>query len=90
MNWDRIESNWAQFMVTARGRWEKLTDDQLRTIAGKREALAASIKEAYGVTIEAAQRQVDQWQGDQKLAQGDDEKGERMASPKDGQGKTYY
>ena len=90
MNWDRIERGWAQFMGTAQNRWEKLSEEQLRTIAGSREALAASIKEAYGVTIEAAGRQIDQWQSDQRLAQGDDEKGERLAGPKDGQGKKYY
>jgi uncharacterized protein YjbJ (UPF0337 family) len=84
MDWDRIERNWAHFIATARARWEKLTDDQLRAIAGRREELAGSIKEAYGITVEASRRQIDQWQSDQKLAQGDDEKGERMAGPKDG------
>lgn len=89
MNWDRIERNWTHFTETAKSKWEKLTDDELRTIAGRREALAASITEAYGVTLQAAQRQIDQWQGDQKLAQGDDEKGERMAGPKDDQGNRH-
>jgi uncharacterized protein YjbJ (UPF0337 family) len=84
MNWDRIEGNWTRFMATARSRWEKLSEDQLRSIAGRRDELAAGIKQAYGVTIEAAQRQIDQWQSDQKMAQGDDETGERMAGPKDG------
>lgn len=89
MDWDRIERNWTQFTATAKSRWEKLTEDELRTIGGRREALAASIKDAYGVTVEAARRQIDQWQGDQKMAQGDDEKGERMAGPRDDRGNRH-
>jgi uncharacterized protein YjbJ (UPF0337 family) len=66
MNWDRIEGNWKQFKGTAKAKWGKLTDDQLDVIAGKRDQLAGRIQEAYGLTLEASQRQVDQWQADQR------------------------
>ena len=66
MNWDRIEGNWKQFKGTAKARWGKLTDDQLDVIAGKRDELAGRIQEAYGLTLEASKRQIDQWQSDQR------------------------
>jgi uncharacterized protein YjbJ (UPF0337 family) len=79
MNWDRIEANWKQFLGTAKHKWDKLSEDQLQATAGRREQLARSIEQAYGITIEAAQRQIDQWLRDQKGTQGSDEAGERMA-----------
>ena len=62
MNWDRIEGNWKQFKGSARQQWGKLTDDQLDVIAGKRAILAGKIQEAYGVTKEAAEQQLADWQ----------------------------
>jgi uncharacterized protein YjbJ (UPF0337 family) len=66
MNWDRIEGNWKQFTGTAKAKWGKLTDDHLDVIAGKRDHLAGKIQEMYGLTKEAAGRQIDQWQADQR------------------------
>jgi uncharacterized protein YjbJ (UPF0337 family) len=80
MDWNRIEGNWSQFMAAAKSRWEKLTEDQLLVVAGRREWLAGSIQETYGITREASHRQIDQWQADQKPpTQGADETGERLA-----------
>ena len=83
MNWDRIERNWKQFTGTAKHKWDKLTDDQLDVIAGKRDQLAGSIQEAYGITREASQRQIDQWLRDQRETRSDDEIGERVHNRKD-------
>jgi uncharacterized protein YjbJ (UPF0337 family) len=83
MNWDRIEGNWKQFTGTAKAKWGKLTDDQLDVIAGKREQLAGQIQEAYGITKEASQRQIDQWLSDQKERQSEDEKGEQVHNRKE-------
>ena len=62
MNWDRIEGNWKQFKGNAKQQWSKLTDDQLDVIAGRRETLAGKIQEAYGVTKDAAEQQLADWQ----------------------------
>jgi uncharacterized protein YjbJ (UPF0337 family) len=62
MNWDRIEGNWKQFKGNAKQQWGKLTDDQLDVIAGKREALAGQIQESYGVTKDAVETQIAEWQ----------------------------
>ena len=79
ISWPRIEGDWKQFVATAKGKWGKLSDAQLDLIAGSREKLAAGIQQAYGITLQASQRQIDQWQHDQKMAQGEDERGERLA-----------
>ena len=66
MNWDIVEGNWKQFKGKVKTQWGKLTDDQLDVIAGKREQLAGKIQETYGVTKEAAEKQVADWQEAQK------------------------
>jgi uncharacterized protein YjbJ (UPF0337 family) len=62
MNWDRIEGNWKQVKGSVKVRWGKLTDDQLDVIAGKRDALAGRIQETYGITKEAAEKELADWQ----------------------------
>jgi uncharacterized protein YjbJ (UPF0337 family) len=62
MNWDRIEGNWKQFTGGIKSQWAKLTDDQLERIAGKREQLAGTIQETYGITKEATEKQISAWQ----------------------------
>jgi uncharacterized protein YjbJ (UPF0337 family) len=66
MNWDRIEGNWKQFKGNAKQQWGKLTDGQLDVIAGKREHLAGKIQETYGITKEATEKQISDWQSNQK------------------------
>ncbi len=65
MNWDRIEGNWKQFKGNARQQWGKLTDDQFDVIAGKRDKLAGKIQETYGISKEAAEKQISEWQNRQ-------------------------
>jgi uncharacterized protein YjbJ (UPF0337 family) len=67
MNWDRIERNWKQFKGTAKAKWDKLTDDQLDVIAGKRDRLAGRIQEAYGISEEVTEKQISEWQSVQKM-----------------------
>lgn len=62
MNWDRIEGNWKQFRGNVKQQWGRLTDDQLDVIAGKREHLSGRIQVAYGITKEAADKQLADWQ----------------------------
>jgi uncharacterized protein YjbJ (UPF0337 family) len=39
MNWDQIEGKWKQIKGKVQKKWGKLTDDDLKTITGKREQL---------------------------------------------------
>ena len=61
MNWDRIEGNWKQLTGKAQAQWGKLTDDDVELIAGRRHELAGKIQQKYGMTREAAEKQVDDW-----------------------------
>jgi uncharacterized protein YjbJ (UPF0337 family) len=66
MNRDRIEGNWKQLKGSALQQWGRITDDQRNVIAGKRDQLAGKIQEAYGVTKEKAEKQLNDWQNSQK------------------------
>lgn len=58
MNWDIVEGNWKQFKGVVKEKWGKLTDDNLDTIAGKREQLAGRIQETYGLTMDQTEAQL--------------------------------
>ncbi len=62
MNWDRIEGNWKQLKGKVKEQWGKLTDDHLDVIAGKRDQLAGSIQESYGVGKDEAEKQIQDWE----------------------------
>jgi uncharacterized protein YjbJ (UPF0337 family) len=61
MNWDQIEGKWKQFRGQAKEQWGKLTDDDLDTMAGKRDQMVGKVQEKYGIAKEEAERQVDEW-----------------------------
>ncbi len=61
MNWEQLEGRWKEFAGSACAHWSKLTDDDLQATTGKKEQLTARIQERYGITREAAERQVDEW-----------------------------
>ena len=61
MDWNRVEGNWKQLKGRAKQQWGKLTDDDLTMASGRREELAGRVQERYGVALDAARRQVDEW-----------------------------
>lgn len=61
MNWDIIEGKWKQVKGDVRGKWGKLTDDDLEVIAGKRDKLVGVIQERYGQSRDQAEEEVDNW-----------------------------
>ena len=61
MDWNRVEGNWKQLRGRAKQQWGKLTDDDLATAAGRRDELAGKIQERYGIAMDAARKQVDEW-----------------------------
>ena len=62
MNWDRIKGNWRQAAGKAKVQWGKLTDDDLKVVAGHRAQLAGKIQERYGVAKDEAEKQLTAWQ----------------------------
>lgn len=69
MDWSHIESSWKDYQVNAKNRWNKLTNELLEATHGKRENLAAKVQESYGLTKEAAEQQVADWQSRQEVKQ---------------------
>jgi uncharacterized protein YjbJ (UPF0337 family) len=66
MNWDRIEGNWKQLKGNVKMQWGNLNDDRLDVIAGKRDNLAGKIQERYGISKDAMEKQLADWQNRMK------------------------
>jgi uncharacterized protein YjbJ (UPF0337 family) len=58
MNWDQIQGKWKQFKGQVAQQWGYLTDDDLTSIAGRREELVGRVQERYGIARAEAERQV--------------------------------
>ncbi|HET7757939.1 MAG TPA: hypothetical protein VFK87_11840 [Steroidobacteraceae bacterium] len=58
MDWNFVEASWHQFRAEVHTNWGRLTAAQLNFIAGSRSRLASRIQEAYGVTGDEAERQI--------------------------------
>jgi uncharacterized protein YjbJ (UPF0337 family) len=61
MNWDQIAGDWKQFTGKAKERWGKLTDNDLTTIAGKRDQLAGLLQQRYGYAKDQAEKELDEF-----------------------------
>jgi uncharacterized protein YjbJ (UPF0337 family) len=59
MNWDTIKGNWKQVTGKVKQKWGKLTDDDLTTVAGKRDELAGILQKKYGYAKDQAEKEVD-------------------------------
>jgi uncharacterized protein YjbJ (UPF0337 family) len=59
MNWDQIAGKWKQLKGKVKEKRNKLTDDDLTTIAGKREQLARLLQQKYGYGKDQAEKELD-------------------------------
>jgi uncharacterized protein YjbJ (UPF0337 family) len=64
MNWDRVEGNWKSLKGKVKERWGRLTDDEIDTIAGKRDQLEGKIQQVYGRTKDEVRCDLDQFARD--------------------------
>lgn len=62
MNWDEISGKWTQAKGSIRKKWGELTDDDVEQIAGERDKMVGKLQERYGMTKDAAEREIDQLQ----------------------------
>lgn len=62
MNKDTIEGNWKEFRGKVKEQWGKLSDDRLAEIDGKRDQLIGEIQQAYGVSRDEAEKQVNDFE----------------------------
>jgi uncharacterized protein YjbJ (UPF0337 family) len=65
MDWARIQADWQYYKDLAGQRWARITAADLEIIAGRRELLANHIQQTYGISKNAAQMQLESWQGQQ-------------------------
>src|SRR3954467_8001435 len=63
MNWNQIEGRWDQLTGQVKSQWGKLTDDDLKNIAGKRQQLIGKLQERYGIMKDDIEKQVNHWLG---------------------------
>jgi uncharacterized protein YjbJ (UPF0337 family) len=61
MHWDQLEGQWKQVAADIKSKWAKLTDDDMKNLSAKKDALIGVIQERYGVMKDEAERQVDDW-----------------------------
>ena len=61
MNWDQIAGDWKQLTGKVKEKWGKFTEDDLTTIAGKRDQLAGSLQKHYGLAKEQAEMDCDEF-----------------------------
>jgi uncharacterized protein YjbJ (UPF0337 family) len=61
VNWDQKKGRW-RAKGAVKKQWDRLTDDDLSDIAGRRDQLVAKIQERYGIAKEEAERQVKTWE----------------------------
>ena len=57
---DVLVGSWNQLREPIKGRWNKLTDDDLDSINGKYDILVSVLQEKYGYSPQQARAQVDQ------------------------------
>ena len=62
MDWQRVETDWMRFKHAAKRRWDRLGEQQLEAIRGRRHLLAARIRDAYAISDAESERQVAAWQ----------------------------
>jgi uncharacterized protein YjbJ (UPF0337 family) len=61
MNWEQLEGKWKELKGKARSKWGKLTDDDLETVAGKKDMLLGRLQQRYGYKRDQAEKEVDTW-----------------------------
>ncbi len=47
MTWDQIKGDWQQLCAKLKEKWNKLTDEDLCAVAGKRERLVGVLQQRY-------------------------------------------
>ena len=61
MKWDQIKNNWTHVSDTIKLTWGKLSEDDLNTIAGRRDQFVRLLRERYGYEQDKAESAVDQF-----------------------------
>lgn len=65
MDWNQIEKAWDKYHGTAKHRWAKLSEEQIRATRGRFDVLSARVQEVYGLTKQQSDFQISEWQSRQ-------------------------
>jgi uncharacterized protein YjbJ (UPF0337 family) len=61
MDWNQIETSWMKYVVAAKERWSKLSEQQILATRGRFPVLSARVQEAYGLTRPQSDFQLSEW-----------------------------
>lgn len=59
MNWTQVQSKWKNISAKIHARWGKLTDDDIRAIAGHRDELVQRLQMRYAMDRERAEKEAE-------------------------------
>lgn len=65
MDWQQIEGSWEKYLVAAKTRWSKISEEQLKATRGRYQVLCARVRDAYGLSPQQAEFQIAEWQSRQ-------------------------
>ena len=55
MNWAEVQHDWAKMKIVVQSRWQRLTEQDLVVIDGRREELAQILQRRCGLAAQAAE-----------------------------------
>ena len=58
MNWAELERDWRGVSALVKTHWQKLTDEDVEQIGGRRDQLAAALRRVYGYGEEEAEHAI--------------------------------
>ena len=61
MSWDVIDRNWDFAQEKLKTQWDKLTDDDITVVKGRRDQLERLLETYYGYDQAKARFEVDNW-----------------------------
>jgi uncharacterized protein YjbJ (UPF0337 family) len=61
MNWQQVKTNWNTVSQQFHTRWGKLTDSDLKAIAGRRDELVSRIQKAYSIDKTKAEKEAEEF-----------------------------
>ena len=59
--WTDLQANWQDSIGSIKDRWADLSEEELLSVNGDREALVTLVQEKYGLDRDAAESEVNDW-----------------------------
>ena len=61
MNKFTLKGDWNELKGKVKEKWGELTNDELDQIEGQSDQLVGAIQKRYGLSVEEAEREIDEW-----------------------------